>query len=241
MTGVSKQAIRYYDKIGLLKPGKTDADNAYRYYEPIQVLYLNTIMRLSQLGCSLKETARYLYGRDLDDVKSMLEGRRTLTEQKISELQSALHTLNHQIHMIEEGMRARCIEGVQTKEMGERHFVFVARHAPTDIKNGIMQINTLVRDLNRQGLLFVGSPVFELTQEEGLLKTGFFCNERVKAKGFEVDVVPAGTYAYMYHKGVYDQIPGVVKKIACISENAQAESRIRHLSDVPDRLRADAK
>jgi len=201
LTGVSKQAIRYYDSIGLLKPGRVD-DNGYRYYEPMHVLYLNSIMRLKQLGCSLEEAQRYIAGRDIGDVRNMLVVRRDLAEKKIQELQHALEALNMQISQVDEGLSARELEGVHIRTQPERYFVYLESSEKPGLKQAVMQVGTLVKELDAKGLLYVGSPVFEIIK--GRLKTGFFM--RTEPKGFNVDTVPAGAYACMTHRGAYSQV-----------------------------------
>jgi len=211
LTGVSKQAIRYYDRIGLLTPGRIDQQSGYRYYGPIHLLYLNSIMRLSQLGCSLKETERYLYGGNLSDVRRMLEKRKQLTEQKMLELRRAMAALDSQICQIETGMSAQADE-TGAKRMAERQYVYTTSCQPPSLKSGILQVGRMVRELRRQGMLFVASPVFELAGDARMLKTGFFV-ETEGAQGFDVDIVPAGEYAFAYHRGRYDQMDGSVRRL----------------------------
>lgn len=211
LTGVSKQAIRYYDRVGLLKPGRVDRQNGYRYYEPIHLLYLNTIMRLSQLGCSLQETEQYLFGGSLSDIKHMLEKRKRLTERKALELSHALAAIDSQIRQIDEGMSADT-DTVYQKHIIERQYVYVASHQTISIKSVIMQVGRMVRELSRQGMLFVACPVFELTDDSRLLKTGFFV-ETEGVQGFDTDIVPAGEYACTCHRGVYDRMGDSVRRL----------------------------
>src|SRR6185503_7961385 len=57
---VSCRLLRYYDEIGLLKPGSTQRDSGYRYYSASQLPRLNRILVLKELGLSLEEIARVL-------------------------------------------------------------------------------------------------------------------------------------------------------------------------------------
>jgi effector-binding domain-containing protein len=52
---VSVKTLRYYDEIGLLKPGKVDQFTGYRYYTADQLTRLNKIVGLKDLGLSLEE------------------------------------------------------------------------------------------------------------------------------------------------------------------------------------------
>ncbi len=53
--GVSRKALRLYEKKGIIKPAKTDDRNGYRYYAPEQVRQLNALLELKALGFSLDE------------------------------------------------------------------------------------------------------------------------------------------------------------------------------------------
>lgn len=57
MSGVTARTLRHYDDIGLLEPARVGA-NGYRYYEQEQLLRLQQILVLRELGLSLAEIAR---------------------------------------------------------------------------------------------------------------------------------------------------------------------------------------
>ncbi len=63
--GVSRKAIRLYEKKGIIKPVEVDAQNGYRYYSAAQVQQLNALLELKSLGFSLEE------------IKSVLDGETT--------------------------------------------------------------------------------------------------------------------------------------------------------------------
>ena len=48
--GISRKAIRLYEKKGIIKPVKVDAANGYRYYSAEQVQQLNALLELKVLG-----------------------------------------------------------------------------------------------------------------------------------------------------------------------------------------------
>lgn len=56
MSGVTARTLRHYDDIGLLKPDHVGA-NGYRYYEESQLLRLQQILVLRELGLGLSEIA----------------------------------------------------------------------------------------------------------------------------------------------------------------------------------------
>lgn len=54
ITGVSEKTLRYYDKIGILKPKKDDFTN-YRYYDEDNINDLKIILHLKSIGFTLSE------------------------------------------------------------------------------------------------------------------------------------------------------------------------------------------
>jgi len=55
VVNISADTLRYYDKIGLLKPNHTDRDTGYRYYTISQAADINRILELKEFGFTLSE------------------------------------------------------------------------------------------------------------------------------------------------------------------------------------------
>jgi len=63
--GISRKAIRLYEKKGIIKPVEIDADNGYHYYSAEQVQQLNAVLELKAMGFSL------------DEIKMVIDGETT--------------------------------------------------------------------------------------------------------------------------------------------------------------------
>jgi len=63
-SGVSEHAVRYYSRIGLLKPSR-NPDNGYRLFDRTDVTRLRFIRHAQNLGFSLSEIAEILEDADL--------------------------------------------------------------------------------------------------------------------------------------------------------------------------------
>lgn len=75
--GISRKAIRLYEKKGILKPVKVDASNGYRYYSAEQVQQLNALLELKSFGFSLDEIKMILDGKTAEaQLLEMLEKKR---------------------------------------------------------------------------------------------------------------------------------------------------------------------
>ena len=58
LTGIARDNLRFYDRIGLLKPALR-GENGYRYYTREQLLKLDLILLFIELGIPLREFNRY--------------------------------------------------------------------------------------------------------------------------------------------------------------------------------------
>ena len=59
LRGVDINSLRYYERLGILKPAYTDPDTHYRYYDAEQLYMLDTILLCVNLGIPLKQLSTY--------------------------------------------------------------------------------------------------------------------------------------------------------------------------------------
>ena len=85
LANVSERTIRYYDKIGLLKPSFV-MENGYRQYSDLDLLKLQKILSLKHLGFSIEEIFPMVM--DNTNLKESFEFQIDLIEDKIRHLQS---------------------------------------------------------------------------------------------------------------------------------------------------------
>jgi len=104
---VTIDTLRHYDALGLLKPEKVDPFTGYRYYSARQLLSLNRILALKEIGFSLEEIAR-IFQENLttEQLRGMLQGQliRAQSEAESAQLRqerilTRLHYLNLEDNM----------------------------------------------------------------------------------------------------------------------------------------------
>ncbi|MFF8941908.1 MerR family transcriptional regulator [Streptomyces sp. NPDC014864] len=71
MSGVTSRTLRHYDEIGLLVPAHIGS-NGHRYYEEAELLRLQQILLMRELGLGLREIAAVLE-RQVDQVAALRE------------------------------------------------------------------------------------------------------------------------------------------------------------------------
>lgn len=80
MSGVTSRTLRHYDEIALLPPSRTAA-NGYRYYEERDLLRLQQILVLRELGLGLSEIAEIL-SRQVDELQALRAHHKRLLAQR---------------------------------------------------------------------------------------------------------------------------------------------------------------
>jgi len=87
INAVSVQALRLYDRLGLLKPACTDDLTGYRYYDIRQCARLDAIGHLKALGMPLKEIGALFERDEAGSYRDILDTQARLIAQKRRELE----------------------------------------------------------------------------------------------------------------------------------------------------------
>ncbi|MFC9706649.1 MerR family transcriptional regulator [Paenibacillus sp. NPDC056933] len=81
ITGITKRALHYYDRTGLLKPSKVE-DNGYRYYDQEALGNLQMILLFKEMNFSLKDIAAMMLLSKEEQKDILRKHRSTLVERK---------------------------------------------------------------------------------------------------------------------------------------------------------------
>lgn len=84
---LTPETLRHYDRIGLVKPSKTDEWTQYRYYTELDIVRLNTVKILQIMDLSLKEIKKVLEYDDLERIVAFLGEAEKRADEKIAALQ----------------------------------------------------------------------------------------------------------------------------------------------------------
>ncbi len=85
------KTLRHYDEVGLLIPAYVDEENGYRYYTTEQLVKLNQIVALRQMGFSIPEVIDIVDGRNVS----------LILNQRKAELASEQQTVTEQLFRLE--------------------------------------------------------------------------------------------------------------------------------------------
>ncbi len=97
----SPKTLRYYDQIGLLKPGYVSPESGYRYYEVSQLRDMLLISRLKQYQFSLPEIAAVLAKKDNSHLAGLIRTKKDELISLISDQRHILLQMEQDIEKIE--------------------------------------------------------------------------------------------------------------------------------------------
>jgi DNA-binding transcriptional MerR regulator len=101
---VSARLLRYYDELGLLRPGVVDAATGYRYYTSSQLQRLNRILVFKDLGLTLEQIGGIIDREaPAGELRAMLEVRRADAERALAEETVRLRQIEARIAQLEVG------------------------------------------------------------------------------------------------------------------------------------------
>lgn len=87
MTKLTVKTLRYYDEVGLLKPVYINSATGYRFYATRQLITLQKIVALKQLGLSIQEIKEIMSGNNL---KKFLEKRKLTVQLELDQKKDQL-------------------------------------------------------------------------------------------------------------------------------------------------------
>ena len=95
LTNVPIQTLRYYDKMGLLKPDYINKQNNYRYYSINQFIKIDLLKQCKLIGLSLKEIEELLKSEiTADSMIELIDQQRKVLDEKIKEMESVKSYIN---------------------------------------------------------------------------------------------------------------------------------------------------
>lgn len=150
---VTVKALRHYESVGLLQPGRIDASTGYRYYMASQMPRLNRIMALKDLGFSLEEISVLLYAEmDPEHLRTFLEVKHSEISSRVRDEQARLVRIENYMRMKEEGhaMRYDCV----VKKIEPVRVAAIRDHIPSHSEQGHLW-QTLGEHIDKHGVKIV--------------------------------------------------------------------------------------
>lgn len=204
---LTSETLRFYDRIGLIKPTYVDPKTNYRYYSIRQYEKLGTIRELRQLGMSINEIVDYFTDRNFKKSIEILERHQKLLNQEIKEKMRLGKILSSKIHFLHELPSSPVTNVVSEQILPERYMITFGEPAGGPYEHAFAIAN-LEWHLNETAPILASDRV-GVYADEALLKKSehyipsspFILVEKNEILSKLRKVIPAGLYLCMYYRG----------------------------------------
>ena len=164
---VSGRLLRYYDSISLLSPKRIDPATGYRYYAAQQLVELNRILALKELGLSLDQVARLLRdGVSAEEIRGMLALRRAELERSLSAEAARLKHVELRLRQIDEEGRLTDYDVVVKSARAQPYLALRRDFAGMDeavaaLRDVVQAVTPRISERTRDALVVVAHSAFE--------------------------------------------------------------------------------
>ncbi len=194
--GVTIRALRFYDRIGLLKPSHIDPDSRYRYYHISQFVYLDIIKAARMMDISPKDLIPYFESKDSAGLVILLDRHKEQMRRRMTTLEDIISGIDEVMKSLHNAETVGKDDEVYFRHLPDR-FAVTVRYDPSKSMDDLI--------LEYSGLyLAVGRSGYINTYEEGLLflkndrdefYPGFLCNFVTGVKDAnDCRLIPGGNY-----------------------------------------------
>jgi MerR family transcriptional regulator, activator of bmr gene len=139
--GITIKALRFYERIGVIKPFYIDAATKYRYYSLEQFIQFDIIRALRSIEVSPKAIKSILEKKDtrqllvyLDEQKSNIQRKITLLQRTVKAIELAQNTISNSISAVSDG-------DIVIREIPERCIITQKISEPLDEKEVLVQFS----------------------------------------------------------------------------------------------------
>lgn len=216
ISGVSRQTLIYYDKIGLFSPHFV-AENKYRMYSHNQLGTINTITMLRDLGVPLKTIKKVVSDISPQTTVKILNYQLDTIAEKIHEYATLQEMIELRISQIETGEKAKQLpQQFFVKEIEEEIHFYVGDKLDCnqqDVTDDIMVEFIQKAEKTKIPLIFSIGYVKNWQDVESGQSNRItnICFKLEKNSAANV-VLPKGKYLIGYGKGDYDSTSNIYEK-----------------------------
>ena len=221
---IPTERLRYYDKIGLLRPDYVDRLTGRRFYSAQQCEKLGTIKELRRLNLSLKEIEDYFNDRNLEKSERVLRQRYELLQKEIADKMEISRVLEQKLNFIKNLSATDFKLGApEIKELPERY-------ALKGESNRFRTNLTGIEFMKLEETIGGTSPVLATDKVAMTIKNSVdpddmdsevcpmvFCTASQADKPSFI-TVPAGKYVCAFHRNCYSYFGEIIMKMRCLAE-----------------------
>lgn len=238
---ISKKAVRFYDKIGLISPDKVCDDNNYRFYNRKTLLSVPIIKYYKQMGFKLEEMRSFLEGGTYPMLEKAFRQKLDNLKEMESEIFKMYTSVKDWYDLILEAEMVieNDVREVAIKYIDAINLIYMEQDFNYNYMESIVSIDftNYIESINNEitGPVMISFPSFKERMEGNSNKILLLQKGILPCK--EEDVVKFGGYMVVscYHIGAHENINETYKKISDWAEThgytCAEESYERYVTD----------
>ena len=207
----TKETLRHYDAVGVLKPAVV-GDNGYRYYTNGQFFEFDLITTLKEAGCSLAEIKSYTEHYEAQDFLAVMKDKVRQLEAEKQKIESMQRLLQRSIQTTEYALTEEYYKP-RLVSCEEEYLITIKVAHPNEqsFSDMVLSVRDHYAHLEERNLWEEYSMGY-IIMEENLKKGEYFESyyyTRIYSKREDerLQIRPAGQYVTMLHKGDYRTLP----------------------------------
>lgn len=209
---LGRDSLKYYEKLGLLNPGRDT--NSYRMYTIKDICNLNLIKELRSLDFSMQKIKEYLENRNVDTTREMLLEEVRFIDEKLEELSSHKESLHKRLSSINNTVEHTNFNRIELLYIPKRKVLTVNSNVTFD-----ENVDYLIQRLNEKfddKFYVLGNSNFGAVFDTKSVTKGVFNNYKYifcllddDAKNYDF-IIDEGYYVTYTYKGNYKQIKKIL-------------------------------
>jgi DNA-binding transcriptional MerR regulator len=213
---VTPKTLRYYDKLGLLRPAKINIQNGYRFYFKSHITRVITIKQLQEIGVSLEQIGRFYKKNAGTDIINRLSD---IIEKQEKEIVFQMEELSKKLSKINI-MRSQCNNirdiipddnNFIIKQLSDRNIIYkeyagkysadIFRESYKSILDSIILSVQDLKNITSPPLAIYNS---RLEPEHVDIQIGYQINTKHVSDDINQKTINGGLYACDVYQGPYD-------------------------------------
>ena len=222
--GVTKNTLFHYDKIGLFSPEIVDQDNDYRYYSIYQMEVFDTIIILKDMGMPLNEIKEFMDHRSPESLMELFKKEDKKISEQIKKLKLQQQFIRERKQKMER-IWSIDYENVFRKQYPNRYYIYEEIHESTDAGT-LKKTNDFILEFERRNY-HLDYEIGYIQKEEDIISGVYnnYTNAVIlpvqKPKGMEYQILEAGEYLTVYHKGHWNTIGTAYERLLDYAKKQQ--------------------
>ncbi|MEG0661678.1 MAG: MerR family transcriptional regulator, partial [Anaerovoracaceae bacterium] len=228
LNNISQQALRLYDKEGLIHPIYVDETTGYRYYHIIQSARLDVIQYMKTSGMTLRQIQTLLDSGDNSAIKNLLSQQKISIDNEINRLNASRRAIDRTLENYHKYETLPASGNIFMEYIPERYIYSYSTEINFFDQN-YTDFEYILREL-KQHLTKKKLPmtyfcnVGTILRKDSILKDKYISNEIFlfvdkEDADISTEKIPAGTNICICADGFYEEKESAQKLISYIKEN----------------------